>query len=176
MYVVTAQPPAAVTHSSLAHFTGPDVTNLIIVKCTRLEVHTLSEHDGLVPVLDVGLYGRVATMEVFRPPEEEQDLIFLTTERYQFCVLRYDAAKRQITTKAQGELRNRIGRATDSGPIGGVDPGCRMLGLHLYDGLFKAIPIGHHGSMKDAFDIRLEELQVSARGPSEEGWERVRER
>lgn len=35
-----------------------------------------------------------------------------------------------------------------------------MIGLHLYDGLFKVIPFDNKGQLKEAFNIRLEELQV----------------
>ena len=40
-YVVTAHRPTNVTHSLTAQFTGPTDMNLIIAKCTRIEV---SEH------------------------------------------------------------------------------------------------------------------------------------
>jgi hypothetical protein len=33
-----------------------------------------------------------------------------------------------------------IGRPSEIGQIGLVDPQCRMIGLHLYEGLFKATP------------------------------------
>ena len=36
----------------------------------------------------------------------------------------------------------------------------RLIGLHLYDGFFKVIPVDSKGQLKDAFNIRLEELQV----------------
>ena len=35
-----------------------------------------------------------------------------------------------------------------------------MIGLHLYDGLFKVIPMDQKGQLREAFNIRLEELQV----------------
>lgn len=45
-----------------------------------------------------------------------------------------------------------------SGPfvvqIGIVDPEYRLIGLHLYDGLFKVIPIDSKGQLKEAFNIR----------------------
>jgi DNA damage-binding protein 1 len=44
--------------------------------------------------------------------------------------------------------------------IGIIDPDCRVIGLHLYDGLFKVIPFDNKGQLKEAFNIRLEELQV----------------
>ena len=44
--------------------------------------------------------------------------------------------------------------------LGIVDPGCRMLGLHLYEQMLKIIPVGQRGTVKEAFNVRLEELQV----------------
>jgi DNA damage-binding protein 1 len=133
--------------------------NLIVVKCTRIEIYLLTA-DGLQPVADVPIYGRIATLELFRPPGESQDLIFLSTERYHFCVLAYDTATRELVTRAGGDIQDRIGRPTDNGQVGIIDPDCRMIGLHLYDGLFKIIPIDAQGKLHDAFNIRLEELNV----------------
>ncbi|EXC25620.1 DNA damage-binding protein 1a [Morus notabilis] len=59
-----------------------------------------------------------------------------------------------------GDVSDRIGRPTDNGQIGIIDPECRLIGLHLYDGLFKVIPFDNKGQLKEAFNIRLEELQV----------------
>nr|POF11929.1 dna damage-binding protein 1 [Quercus suber] len=38
--------------------------------------------------------------------------------------------------------------------IGIIDPDCRLIGLHLYDGLFKVIPFNNKGQLKEAFNIR----------------------
>ncbi|KAE9461432.1 hypothetical protein C3L33_06662, partial [Rhododendron williamsianum] len=62
--------------------------------------------------------------------------------------------------RAMGDVSDRIGRPTDNGQIGIIDPDCRLIGLHLYDGLFKVIPFDNKGQLKEAFNIRLEELQV----------------
>ncbi|RZC26215.1 DNA damage-binding protein 1a, partial [Glycine soja] len=35
-----------------------------------------------------------------------------------------------------------------------IDPDCRLIGLHLYDGLFKVIPFDNKGQLKEAFNIR----------------------
>ncbi|KAL2629921.1 hypothetical protein R1flu_014607 [Riccia fluitans] len=158
-YVVTAHKPTNVTHSCVGNFTGPQELNLIIAKCTRIEIHLLTPH-GLQPMLDVPLYGRIATLELFRPPGESQDVLFISTERYKFCVLQWDAEAGELVTRAMGDVSDRIGRPTDNGQIGIVDPDCRLIGLHLYDGLFKVIPIDNKGQLKEAFNIRLEELQV----------------
>ncbi|CAH9076420.1 unnamed protein product [Cuscuta epithymum] len=158
-YVVTAHKPTNVTHSCVGNFTGPQELNLIIAKCTRIEIHLLTSQ-GLQPMLDVPLYGRIATLELFRPHGEAQDLLFIATERYKFCVLQWDAETSELITRAMGDVSDRIGRPTDNGQIGIIDPDCRLIGLHLYDGLFKVIPFDNKGQLKEAFNIRLEELQV----------------
>ncbi|CAI7792395.1 unnamed protein product, partial [Closterium sp. NIES-53] len=158
-YVVTAHKPTAVTHSLVGSFTGTHDMNLIVGKSTRMEIYLLTPQ-GLQPLVDVPLYGRIATMELFRPPGELKDLLFICTERYKFCVLEYDAHSRELITRANGDVSDRIGRPTDNGQIGIVDPDYRIIGLHLYDGLFKVIPIDSKGHLKEAFNIRLEELQV----------------
>lgn len=157
--MVTAHKPTNVTHSCVGNFTGAHELNLIIAKCTRIEIHLLTPQ-GLQPMLDVPIYGRIATLELFKPPGEAQDFLFISTERYKFCVLQWDAEAGELVTRAMGDVSDRIGRATDNGQIGIIDPDCRLIGLHLYDGLFKVIPIDNKGQLKEAFNIRLEELQV----------------
>ena len=136
-YVVTNQKPTAVTHALTAAFTAPDALNLLLIRSTRLEVHTMGP-EGLVPVgrvggwvggwvdvcvcvlslspspspsvglitslearlmtgfkthppthpplpsqvLDVRLYGRISTASILKLPNEAQDVLFLSTERY----------------------------------------------------------------------------------------------
>jgi DNA damage-binding protein 1 len=41
-YVVTAHKPTNVTHSCVGNFTNPQELNLIIAKCTRIEIHLLT--------------------------------------------------------------------------------------------------------------------------------------
>ncbi|CDY70585.1 BnaAnng34270D, partial [Brassica napus] len=158
-YVVTAHKPTSVTHSCVGNFTSPQELNLIVAKCTRIEIHLLTPQ-GLQPMLDVPIYGRIATLELFRPHGETQDFLFIVTERHKFCVLQWDAESSELVTRAMGDVSDRIGRPTDNGQIGIIDPDCRLIGLHLYDGLFKVIPFDNKGQLKEAFNIRLEELQV----------------
>jgi DNA damage-binding protein 1 len=142
-------------------------------KCTRLEIHTLSS-DGLQPVYDVPIYGRVATLFLWRPAGEQTDLIFLTTERFQFCVLAFEGGK--IVTRANGDLRDNVGRPAEHAAIAIIDPRCRLIALRIYDGLLKLIPIGPAasgsasaaassapsgaGALREPFNVRLEESTV----------------
>ena len=51
----------------LGNFTSPKDLNLIIAKNTRVEIYLVTP-EGLRPVKEVGIYGRIAVMELFRPP------------------------------------------------------------------------------------------------------------
>ena len=51
--------------------------------------------------------------------------------------------------------QDRIGRPSDTGLIGIIDPESRMIGLRLYDGLFKVIPLELDSNKElKAFNIR----------------------
>jgi DNA damage-binding protein 1 len=97
-YVVTAHKPTSVTHSCVGNFTSPQELNLIVAKCTRIEIHLLTPQ-GLQPMLDVPIYGRIATLELFRPHGEAQDFLFIATERYKFCVLQWDPESSELITR-----------------------------------------------------------------------------
>jgi DNA damage-binding protein 1 len=159
-------------------------------KSTHVEIHLVTS-DGLQPLHDVPIYGRVAAMQLFRPKvrtpmrarvgwarfhpggrgvyvrllmwwgvgadlqAESRDLLFLSTERYRFCILGY--AGGELVTLANGDLQDRRGRPTDIGQIGIIDPDCRLIGLHLYDGLFKVIPMEpEKGRLAEAFNVRYD--------------------
>lgn len=66
-YVVTAHKPTSVTHALTGNFVSKDELSLVVAKCTRLEIYQMGV-EGLKPLIDVGMYGRIAIMELFRPP------------------------------------------------------------------------------------------------------------
>lgn len=159
-YVATAQKPTSVTHSLTAAFTGPNDVNLLLAKSTRFEVHLLTP-EGLFPQHDINLYGRIAIFEVFRAANEPQDWLFIVTQRFQFCVLAYDPVLQQVVTKAHGTIRDSIGRSSEIVTTGNIDPEGRLIGMNLYEGYFKVIPIdSNKGILKETFNIRLDELRV----------------
>ncbi|XP_030621661.1 DNA damage-binding protein 1 [Chanos chanos] len=160
-YVVTAQKPTAVNACITGHFTSAEDLNLLIAKNTRLEIYVVTA-EGLRPVKEIGMYGKIAVMELFRPKGESKDLLFILTAKYNACILEYkqNGESIDIITRAHGNVQDRIGRPSETGIIGIVDPECRMIGLRLYDGLFKVIPLDRDNRELKAFNIRLEELQV----------------
>ncbi|XP_025085056.1 DNA damage-binding protein 1-like [Pomacea canaliculata] len=160
-YVVTAHKPTAVNACVTGNFTSPDDLNLIIAKNTRMEIYSVTP-EGLRPVKEVGIYGRIAVMELFRPQGENKDLLFVLTARYNAMILEYqqDGETTEIIARAHGNVQDRIGRPSETGIIGIIDPQCRVIGLRLYDGLFKVIPLERENKELKAFNIRLEELMV----------------
>ncbi len=158
-YMVTCQGPTAITHSLVASFTGKDVVNLIFARPNRIEIHLVME-DGLKGLHDVPIYGCIACMDVFRVPGESQDMIFILTERSHFCVLSYDANKSEIRTRGLGDMSDHIGQQVQEGKLGVVDPQCRMVALHIYEGALKIIPVDPKGQVRDSFNVFLEEHYV----------------
>jgi len=157
-YVVTAHPADAVSHALVGNFISEDELDLIVSKGSRLVIYSVGQ-EGLQPFKEVPMYGRIATMQLWRPPGQKLAQLFLSTESNKFCILAWDGS--EIVTKANGDLADRIGRPADSGPIAIMEPRCRLIGLHLYDGLFKVIQANPSGALDgEAFNIRLEELRV----------------
>lgn len=155
--VVTLQKPTAVTHSVAGNFTTADHLNLIIAKCTRLEIHLLTPEGDLRLVSDVPIYGRIATLLLFRPHGNSTDSLFLVTEKFEYCVLRWDAEVSDLVTVATGDVSSSCGRPAHAGQIGTVDPSSSFIGLQVYDGLFKIMPID---CMEAAFDVEFSEFQA----------------
>ena len=65
-YVVTAYKGTAVTAVQTGNFTGPEDINLIQAKGSSLAVSVVTP-EGLKPVADASIYGRISLMQVFRP-------------------------------------------------------------------------------------------------------------
>lgn len=65
-YIVTAQNPTAVGHSCFGKITGPEYHNLIVAKCTHIEVHLVTQGRPQI-LFNVPIYGKISTLDLFRP-------------------------------------------------------------------------------------------------------------
>ncbi|XP_065222979.1 DNA damage-binding protein 1 [Planococcus citri] len=160
-YVVTAHKATAVTSCVTGNFTSGKDLNLILAKNNRLEVHLVTP-EGLRAIKEIGIYGKIAVMKLFRPPNATKDLLFLITMRYNAMILQCqgEGENFDIITKAHGNVADRIGKPSENGIIAIVDPLARAIGLRLYDGLFKIIPLDKDNSELRACSIRMEEVEV----------------
>ncbi|MGH0136554.1 UNVERIFIED_CONTAM: hypothetical protein FKN15_034911 [Acipenser sinensis] len=93
------------------HFTSAEDLNLLIAKNTRLEIYVVTP-EGLRPVKEVGMYGKIAVMELFRPKGESKDLLFILTTKYNACILEYKQCgdSIDILTRAHGNVQDPQGR------------------------------------------------------------------
>ncbi len=66
----------------------------------------------------------------------------------------------EIITRAHGNVGDRIGKKAETGILAVIDPEARMIGLRIYDSLFKVIPLEKDQTELRAYNIRMEELLV----------------
>ncbi|KAH9630057.1 hypothetical protein HF086_008027 [Spodoptera exigua] len=145
-----------------SNFTSPTDLNLLVAKVSRLEMYLVTP-EGLRPMKEVGLYGRVAKMKMFRPPYENKDLVFILTARYNAMILEWRttaSGELEVVTRAHGNVSDRIGKPSENGILAVIDPQARVIGLRLYDGLFKIIPLDKDSTELKAASLRLDELNV----------------
>lgn len=64
-----------------------------------------------------------------------------------------------VVTRAHGNVADRIGKPSENGILAVVDPQARVIGLRLYDGLFKIIPLDRDSSELKAASLRLSTFQ-----------------
>lgn len=137
------------------NFTSSDDLNLIVAKNSRLEIYLVTP-EGLRPLKEVGIYGRIAAMKHFRPAGETKDRLFVLTQRYNAMILecKTNGDDIEIVTKAHGNVADRVGKPAETGILAVIDPKARVIGLRLYDGLFKIIPLD-----KDTAELKATSLR-----------------
>ncbi|XP_031628469.1 DNA damage-binding protein 1 isoform X2 [Contarinia nasturtii] len=160
-YIVTAQKPTAVTACVTGNFTSEDDLNLIVAKNSRLEIYLVTP-EGLRPLKEVGVYGKIAVLKHFRPAGEKRDRLFVLTQRYNAMILecQSNGDDIEIVTKAHGNVADRVGKKAETGILAVIDPKARVIGLRLYEGLFKIIPLDKDTAELKATSLRMEELAV----------------
>jgi DNA damage-binding protein 1 len=110
-------------------------------------------------VYDFPVFGRICGLGTIRPEGVDRDWVVALTEKLQlFVVAHQDGAG--LVTRATGAMGERIPRPREDGPILCIDPGARAIGLHIYDSLFKIVPVLPGGAVGEAFNLRLNEQRV----------------
>ncbi|XP_074593114.1 DNA damage-binding protein pic [Brevipalpus obovatus] len=160
-YVVTAHKSSVVSACVTGNFTSPHDLNLIIAKSNRFEIYVVTP-EGLRPVKEVNIYGRIAIMKLYRLKGDLQDKLFILTFRNNASILECQKVgdNIEIITKAHGDVTDQVCRPSETGSIGIIDPECRMIGLRIYDGVFKVIPLDQEKGELKAFNIKMEELHI----------------
>lgn len=164
-YVATAHASTAVTHCTLVR--GKDEV-LVVVKGPRLEVFgskVRSQSTGALEFwYEKSLFGRVASLETFRPEDGSDGCLALLTEQRQLCVLR--ARRSGLETVSSGDLGEYPGghKTVESDELLCHVEGSRrrVVACHIFNGVLKCVPISQKGAAKcvDAFASRLSEIRV----------------
>jgi hypothetical protein len=136
LYVVNSQKPTAVNYSVTCSFTSSNDKSLIIAKSNQLEFHVFRD-DGLHLLETITVFGRIASLQTFRPTGNTLDALFVLTDKKKFCILEYNENEQKIITKTVGNLKDRKGKDADVGQRAFLDPDGRVIGLQLYDSSIK---------------------------------------
>ena len=135
---------------------------MIVARSNRIEIYLLTE-EGLEPVLETAVYGRIAMLKLYEENSGNDDvpgrLIIVTEDRYSLAVLTYDAATNTLQTVSNGDVSDLTGRPVEYGMLGDIDRNTRVIGLHIYDGLLKFIPFDENGNLLQSIQYQLERTQ-----------------
>lgn len=87
---------------------------------------------------------------------EKRDRLFVLTQRYNAMILecQTNGDDIDIITKAHGNVADRVGKKAETGILAVIDPKARVIGLRLYEGLFKIIPLD-----KDTNELKATSLR-----------------
>lgn len=83
--------------------------------------------------------------------------MFVLTQRYNAMILECkstDNGDIEIITRAHGNVSDRVGKKAETGILAVIDPKARVIGLRLYEGLFKIIPLD-----KDTNELKATSLR-----------------
>lgn len=86
-YIVSAYKATAVTKAVVGNFTSPTDLNLIQAKGNSIVVNLVTP-EGLKPVVEVAIYGRISIMELMRPKVRSHSLLYVCVPSRSFyhCV------------------------------------------------------------------------------------------
>lgn len=68
----------------VGNFTSERDLNLIVAKNSRLEIFTVTP-EGLKPIKEVGIYGKIAVLKLFRPAVSGASYIIQTNKMQTIC-------------------------------------------------------------------------------------------
>jgi hypothetical protein len=99
-------------------------------------------------------------VQVFRPKQRKQDLLFAMTERLDFFVVEWDAAKGRLNTVTTGSAADPIGLPAHV-PMACIDPHVRVIAIHNCNGKLRILELdADTGNMKKQFTVRTPDLTI----------------
>ncbi|KAJ1873881.1 DNA damage-binding protein 1a [Coemansia sp. RSA 990] len=139
-YVVSAYKASSVSKSTNGAFTSPQACNLIVAKNNQLQVFQFAA-GRLEQVGSWTLYGKIASLHFIHPKDRLTGVILVTSEKYQFAVLSWNAADQRIVTESTGEFVEVTGRPSTESKLVAVDPWQRVIAVYAYQGIVHLLPL-----------------------------------
>ncbi|CAG9535052.1 unnamed protein product [Cercopithifilaria johnstoni] len=155
-YIVTAYKPTVVTHAVVGSFIVPTELNLVLAKTNRVELFLVTP-EGLKPHRECPVFGRIATIKLFRAPGEDVDSLLILTAKYHLAIIRWTSTS-ELRTRASGHIVDRVGRPSETGMIATVHSSGLMV-FRLYDGLLKIVQ-WNEGKDLRGFNVRCDDLYI----------------
>ncbi|KAJ2715873.1 hypothetical protein H4R19_000960 [Coemansia spiralis] len=140
-YVVSAYKAGSVSASVRGAFTAPGAVNLIVAKGNRVQVHVHEGGERLRLVGECALNGTIATLHFMHPAERPTGLVVVTSDKFQFAVLAWDAEEQRVATESSGEFAEVTGRATTEAKLAAIDPHARLVAVYAYQGIVHLLPM-----------------------------------
>ncbi|KAF8456915.1 damage-specific DNA binding complex, subunit DDB1 [Terfezia claveryi] len=153
-YIASIHKASSVRHALKARFLGPDEDSLIVAKSNRVEIYsfTSSAEEGISSLVlgtTFTVYGQIAVLLTLHPENSPTDHLFIATEKYDYFTISWDQERKTIRNERLAkDISDRFLRNADHGAKYIADPRSRMLGLHIYQGIFTVIPLVHQPSKK----------------------------
>jgi len=152
-----------------------------IRKSNKIEVYDIVP-EGIVLQTHFTIYGRVTGLLSLKPESSRLEHLFICTDRQGYLTVSWDAEQGTIRNERKAtDITDQFQRPASCGHLYLKDPGGRMLGLCLYEGLFTAFPLTTArkgrgakgkapmtaneldiGNLDEHAPIRMKELKVQA--------------
>jgi DNA damage-binding protein 1 len=174
-YITPIHPPSGIKNALKLQLINPEEDVLTVARCNRIEIYTInlnavdSESENVLDlVCSTRIFGRVTTLNIFRPADSLVDHLFVGTDLCNYFTMHWDQSSQGLVTTEGSEMslmeanaqRAETERST-------VDPSKEFLTLEVFEGIITTIPLarrqrkqvelGHLG--KPAW-ARVEELNV----------------
>jgi hypothetical protein len=108
-------------------------------KSTRIELYQVVD-EKLKLIAETPFAGKILTMQLVKGTRGDVDGIFVTTERWTFHLLRWNAETSTFRVEAAGEAFERAGMLGKFGQFATVDPDNRLAIVHVYESQLRVIP------------------------------------
>lgn len=156
-YVVSLQKPTAVQFTVVGNFRSPNELDMVMARINRIE-YLLVTAEGLKPHKEIPIFGRIASLNVFRLPGEKLDSLLILTSKYHLAILVFDR-NGNPKTRASGHVADKVGRPAETGIFTSIHES-GLIGLRLYEGHLKLIQWQDGKDLKN-FNVRFEDYNVT---------------